>query len=75
MLKELSVNAKELQVKLLKFMEEHIYPNEGIFEDQLNEGESRWMVPPIIEQLKEKAKVEGLWNLFLDDTKNGQGVV
>ncbi|MBO0589116.1 acyl-CoA dehydrogenase family protein [Sporosarcina sp. E16_8] len=74
MLKELTVNAKELQVKLLKFMEEHIYPNEGLFENQLNEGESRWTVPPIIEQLKEKAKAQGLWNLFLDDTKNGQGL-
>ena len=74
MLKELSATAQELQNKLLKFMEEHIYPNEQLFEDQLNEGPSRWVVPPIIEELKEKAKAEGLWNLFWSDTKYGKGL-
>lgn len=74
MLKELSAHAKELQGKLLEFMEEHIYPNEGLYEAQLNEGESRWIVPPIIEELKEKAKAQGLWNLFWSDTKYGKGL-
>lgn len=74
MLKELTVNAEELRAKLLKFMDENVYPNEQLFEDQLNEGDSRWLVPPIIEELKEKAKSEKLWNLFLDDTENGQGL-
>ena len=74
MLKELSTHAKELQNKLLVFMEEKIYPNEALFQEQLNAGESRWLVPPIIEELKEKAKAEGLWNLFLNDTENGQGL-
>ncbi|MFC5588893.1 acyl-CoA dehydrogenase family protein [Sporosarcina soli] len=74
MLKELSAHAKELQGKLLEFMEEHIYPNEALYEAQLNEGESRWIVPPIIEELKEKAKAQGLWNLFWSDTKYGKGL-
>jgi acyl-CoA dehydrogenase len=74
MLKELSVHAKELQGKLLEFMEEHLYPNEALYEAQLNEGESRWIVPPIIEELKEKAKAQGLWNLFWSDTKYGKGL-
>jgi acyl-CoA dehydrogenase len=74
MLKELSTNAKELQARLLVFMEENIYPNESLFQEQLNAGESRWIVPPIIEELKEKAKAEGLWNLFLQDTESGQGL-
>jgi acyl-CoA dehydrogenase len=63
-----------LQARLLVFMEENIYPNESLFQEQLNAGESRWIVPPIIEELKEKAKAEGLWNLFLQDTESGQGL-
>lgn len=74
MLKELTVNAEELRAKLLKFMDENVYPNEQLYEDQLNEGESRWVIPPIIEELKEKAKAENLWNLFLDDPEYGQGL-
>ena len=74
MLKELSPKAKELHKKLLKFMEEHIYPNEKVYEDQLNQGESRWVIPPVIEELKTKAKEQGLWNLFLDDEKYGPGL-
>ncbi|SER67823.1 acyl-CoA dehydrogenase family protein [Psychrobacillus sp. OK032] len=74
MLKELSPNAEQLKVKLLNFMEEYVYPNEKVYEDQLNEAESRWLIPPIIEELKARAKDENLWNLFLDDTKYGQGL-
>ena len=64
-----------LQEKLNTFMEEHIYPNEKVFEEQLNSQGDRWSaVPPIIEELKEKAKKEGLWNLFLPDEKYGAGL-
>ncbi|MFC0272518.1 acyl-CoA dehydrogenase family protein [Metabacillus herbersteinensis] len=74
MLKDLSYKSEELKYQLLKFMDEYVYPNEQVYEDQLNEGESRWVVPPIIEVLKEKAKAQGLWNLFLDDEEYGQGL-
>jgi len=64
-----------LQEKLNTFMKEHIYPNEKVFEEQLNSQGDRWSaVPPIIEELKEKAKREGLWNLFLPDEKYGAGL-
>lgn len=56
-------------------MEEHIYPNERLYEQQLNEQPSRWSaVPPIMEELKEKAKQAGLWNLFLPDSEYGAGL-
>lgn len=56
-------------------MEQHIYPNEHVYEQQLNEQESRWSgVPPIMEELKEKAKAEGLWNLFLPESEYGAGL-
>jgi len=62
----------ELQGNLTKFMEENVYPNEQLYEEQLNQQESRWSrVPPIMEELKQKAKAEGLWNLFLPESNYG----
>ncbi|MGX9135302.1 acyl-CoA dehydrogenase family protein [Rummeliibacillus sp. JY-2-4R] len=55
-------------------MDEYVYPNEKIYEEQLNESVNRWQIPPIIEELKEKAKAQNLWNLFLDDEELGQGL-
>lgn len=56
-------------------MEDHIYPNERLYEQQLNEQPSRWSaVPPIMEELKEKAKRAGLWNLFLPESEYGAGL-
>ncbi|HLR51556.1 MAG TPA: acyl-CoA dehydrogenase family protein, partial [Candidatus Avamphibacillus sp.] len=65
----------ELQKKLTQFMEENVYPNEQLYEEQLNQQESRWsQVPPIMEELKQKAKAEGLWNLFLPESDYGAGL-
>ncbi|MED4239934.1 acyl-CoA dehydrogenase [Priestia megaterium] len=65
----------KLQEELTSFMEEHIYPNERLYEQQLNEQPSRWSaVPPIMEELKEKAKQAGLWNLFLPKSEYGAGL-
>ncbi|WP_027408333.1 acyl-CoA dehydrogenase [Anoxybacteroides tepidamans] len=70
-----SSKVQQLLKRLQAFMEEYIYPNERIYEQQLNEQKTRWSaVPPIIEQLKEKAKKEGLWNLFLPDEEYGAGL-
>ncbi|WP_280559618.1 acyl-CoA dehydrogenase [Priestia megaterium] len=65
----------KLQEELSSFMEEHVYPNERLYEQQLNEQPSRWSaVPPIMEELKEKAKQAGLWNLFLPESEYGAGL-
>ncbi|MFS0861282.1 acyl-CoA dehydrogenase [Fredinandcohnia sp. 179-A 10B2 NHS] len=65
----------ELQRKVNAFMDEFVYPNEKLYEEQLNAQENRWTnVPPIIEELKEKAKAQGLWNLFLPESKHGAGL-
>ncbi|UII56796.1 acyl-CoA dehydrogenase family protein [Cytobacillus spongiae] len=70
-----SSKVMELQTKLTSFMEEQVYPNEKLYEQQLNEQENRWTtVPPILEELKEKAKAEGLWNLFLPESEYGAGL-
>src|SRR5262245_12060560 len=65
---EYSEKVKYLQKKLSAFMDEHIYPNEPLFYEQLEENTrqgKRWHPVPIIEELKPKARAAGLWNLFL----------
>ncbi|WCK54402.1 acyl-CoA dehydrogenase [Aneurinibacillus sp. Ricciae_BoGa-3] len=72
---EYSDKVKNLQAKLNRFMEENVYPNEKLYEQQLNEASDRWTIPPIIEELKSKAKEEGLWNLFLPESERGAGLI
>ena len=47
------------------FMQAHVFPNVATYERQHAAAESRWTIVPVLEELKEKAKAEGLWNLFL----------
>jgi acyl-CoA dehydrogenase len=61
-----STKTRELQKRLDAFMQENIYPNEKAFEDEINSGD-RWQPSQIIEDLKQKAKAEELWNLFLPE--------
>ena len=69
-----SSKVQEIREALLAFMDEHIYPNESVFHEQLNAGPSRWIQPPIMEELKAKARDAGLWNLFLPDEEHGAGL-
>lgn len=71
---EFSEKVKELQHQVTEFMEQYVYPNESVYEQQLNEGVSRWEIPPIIEELKIKAKEKELWNLFLPESEYGAGL-
>ena len=70
---ELPEKIQELRSRLMAFMDEHVYPNEGTFEQQLEEH-GRWKLPPIIEELKSKARAEGLWNLFCREPRYGPGL-
>ena len=54
-------------------MDEHIYPNEHIFHEQVATGD-RWQPVQLIEELKPKARAAGLWNLFLPDSHRGAGL-
>lgn len=62
----------ELRDKLIAFCDRHIYPNEAIFHQQLQQ--QRWQVPAIVEELKTQARAEGLWNLFLPESDRGAGL-
>ena len=55
----------DLQKRLIDFMDKNIYPNEDAYHAQLNGMENRFAPVPLMDELKEKAKAEGLWNLFL----------
>ena len=70
---EPSDKTKALARTLAAFMDEHIYPNERMYHQQLGEGD-RWQPVPIIEALKPKAKAAGLWNLFLPESRQGAGL-
>ena len=68
-----SPKTKELQKRLSAFMDAHIYPNEARYSHEKNTGE-RWKILPVLEELKEKAKAEDLWNLFLPASEHGAGL-
>jgi len=70
---EFSDKTRELQQRLNAFMDTNTYPNEAEYYRQLTEGD-RWKVIPLIEKLKERAKAEGLWNLFLPESEYGAGL-
>ncbi len=61
-----SDKTRELQNRLQTFMDEHIYPNEKAYTQEINSGD-RWQPLRLIEDLKAKAQAEGLWNLFLPE--------
>jgi acyl-CoA dehydrogenase len=69
---EYSARTKELQKKLLAFMDEHIYPNEHKYYAHVR-SDKRWEAVPVIEELKPKAKAAGLWNLFLPKSPRAPG--
>src|SRR6516225_1756967 len=69
---EFSEKTKELRRRLLAFMDEHIYPNEHRYTDEI-EG-NRWQPTKIIEELKPRARDAGLWNLFLPVSEHGAGL-
>jgi acyl-CoA dehydrogenase len=69
---ELSLRAKDYRQRLTAFMEEQVYPNEQRFLDEVQRD--RWTAPHVIEELKAKARTDGLWNLFLPEDENGAGL-
>ena len=70
---ENSQKVKDLQQKITDFMNAYVYEAEDIYKKQVEEG-GRWCIPQIMEDLKSKAKSEGLWNLFLPDSDLGAGL-
>ena len=68
-----SPKVRDLQKRLVAFMDEHIYPNEASFFREAEEL-GPFAVYPIFEELKPKARKAGLWNLFLPESDRGAGL-
>src|SRR5215471_7445068 len=69
---EFSEKTKGLQHLLLAFMDEHIFPNEQRYYQETEN--SKWQPTRVVEELKPKARIAGLWNLFLPDSEDGAGL-
>ena len=74
---DFSPKVQDLRARVNGFMQEHVYPNERRFYDEIEENTrrgARWTPTRIVEQLKLEAKAAGLWNLFLPDSAHGAGL-
>ncbi|CAD6506696.1 (R)-benzylsuccinyl-CoA dehydrogenase [Paraburkholderia hiiakae] len=72
-----SPKVQALREKLLAFFDEHIYPNETVFHEEVERNRANgnpWVPTQIVEHLKEKARAAGLWNLFLPASERGAGL-
>ncbi|MFV1987636.1 MAG: acyl-CoA dehydrogenase family protein [Gemmatimonadota bacterium] len=70
----ISDRATEFRERVQSFMDEHVYPAQGAFHAEIGEGSGRFETPPTLARLKDVAKSEGLWNLFLPEPEYGAGL-
>jgi acyl-CoA dehydrogenase len=69
-----SDRAKKYAEELLAFMDDHVYPAEPVYEEQMRASGDPHFHPPILEELKAEAKRRGLWNLFHPHPEWGPGL-
>ncbi|WP_156864024.1 acyl-CoA dehydrogenase family protein [Casimicrobium huifangae] len=72
-----SDKVKDYQARLLRFFDEHIYPNEHRYENDVADNTkagNRWAPTKVVEELKPIARAQGLWNLFCPHTEYGAGL-
>ena len=69
-----SQRCAEFKERLGAFMDEHVYPSEAIYEQQLRDSGEAHHQPAVMEELKAKAREAGLWNMFLPDPDDGAGL-
>jgi acyl-CoA dehydrogenase len=71
---EPSDKCKAVLHEVQRFMDEHVYPNERVYQQQLEAGGDPHAEPPVMKEIRAKAKALGLWNLFLPDAEYGAGL-
>jgi acyl-CoA dehydrogenase len=71
---EYSSKTKELMARLTVLMDEVVYPNERVYAAQHAGLDDPWGLPPVMEEMKAKARAAGLWNLFLPESEHGAGL-
>ncbi len=65
-------SVSDLSTRLVRFMDDHVYPNEKRYAQEI--AVDRHRPSPLIEELKPKAREQGLWNLFIPDDEHGRGL-
>jgi acyl-CoA dehydrogenase len=68
------IESTSLRERLAEFMATDVYPNERVYAEQLRTALTPWSQPPIMEELKARARAQGLWNLFLPESDLGAGL-
>jgi acyl-CoA dehydrogenase len=71
---EPSERCSEFKERLGAFLDEHVYPAEPVYEQQLRDSGDPHHQPAVMEELKVKARAAGLWNMFLPDEEHGAGL-
>jgi len=71
---ELSDRCRDFRERLLAFMDERVYPAEGLYDEQLRDAGDPHAQPPVMEELKCEARERGLWNMFHPDERFGAGL-
>ena len=69
-----SPRVEALRRQLLAFMDEVVYPHERTYAEQHTARQDRWQTPPIMDEMKRRAREAGLWNLFLPESEAGGGL-
>ncbi len=72
-----SEKVRELQQKVQRFMDDHVYPAEPRFDEEMEKNRragNPWQATAVVEELKRKARAENLWNLFLPHSEHGAGL-
>ena len=72
-----SPRQREWMKRVGDFMEQHVYPAEETYAAQMQAARDKgnpWIVVPVVEELKKKAKPQGLWNMFLPHSEHGAGL-
>jgi acyl-CoA dehydrogenase len=70
----ISARARELRERLMAFLREVVEPGERAYFQHIAQPGQRWTIPPVMEEMKRRARAEGLWNLFLPDARHGAGL-
>jgi acyl-CoA dehydrogenase len=70
----LTPKVEDLRNRVIAFMDEYVYPNEKVAAEQVHASGDEHLEPPIVKELKKKAKAQKLWNLFLPDEEYGAGL-
>jgi acyl-CoA dehydrogenase len=71
---ELRSDVAELHERLKAFMRDVVEPGERLYREQQAASADRWSIPPVMEEMKARARAAGLWNLFLPESEYGAGL-